>query len=133
MNEITFNAGLLAEMRAIAFIKKLIAQGRVTRAEYRDIRLHRIDADEALADLTASSKLLAEPNFLTYLRDLGRAAADDWLEDGAALVGKESGVDLSGMLTRGMRDPLQAQATRAGRNVARMMQERPLPRAATRL
>jgi NTE family protein len=112
VNEVTFNAGLLAELRAIAFVKKLIAEGRVTKAEYRDIRLHRIDADEALAELTSASKLLAEPGFLTYLRDLGRAAAEDWLEGDAGHVGHRPGLDLDDMLTAGMKAGIAAKPSK---------------------
>ena len=81
IDEITFNAALLREFRAIAFIKELIAAGRIPHGEYRDIRMHRIDADEAFKDLSASSKVNAEWAFLEYLRDLGRSAAGDWLEE----------------------------------------------------
>ncbi len=81
IDEITFNSALLREFRAIAFVKDLIAEGRIPRGEYRDIRMHRIDADEAFRDLSASSKVNAEWAFLEYLRDLGRSAADDWLAD----------------------------------------------------
>jgi NTE family protein len=120
VNEVTFNAGLLAELRAIAFVKKLIAQGRVSKEEYRDIRLHRIDADEALAELTSASKLLAEPAFLTYLRDLGRAAAEDWLEEGAGCVGQSPGIDLGDMLTDGMKAGITRKA--AGGRVRAVME-----------
>lgn len=109
IDEITFNASLLGEFRAIAFVKKLIDAGRLTRDEYRDIRLHRIDADEALKDLTASSKLNAERAFLEYLRDLGRAAASDWLEEHFDHVGKAATVDLSDMLSDDM--PLERRHT----------------------
>jgi NTE family protein len=102
IDEITFNAALLREFRAIAFIKELIAAGRIPYGEYRDIRMHRIDADEAFKDLSASSKVNAEWAFLEYLRDLGRSAAGDWLEDNYDKVGKEPTVDLSDMLVPGM-------------------------------
>ena len=57
------------------------------QGEFRDIRMHRIDADEAFKDLSASSKVNAEWAFLEYLRDLGRNAAEDWLEDHFDAVG----------------------------------------------
>ena len=84
--EITFNAGLLREFRAIAFVKELIAAGRIDAKEYRDIRMHRIDADEALSDLSASSKLNAEWAFLEYLRD-PRAFGRRGLADGSFRCG----------------------------------------------
>jgi NTE family protein len=94
IDEITFNAGLLREWRAIAFVKDLIASGRIPRGEYRDIRMHRIDADEAFKDLSASSKVNAEWAFLEYLRDLGRNAAGDWLDENVDRVGREPTVDV---------------------------------------
>jgi NTE family protein len=96
VDEITFNAALLRELKSIAFVNELIAAGRMEGTPYRTIRMHRIDADEALRGLSASSKINAEPEFLQYLRELGRACADDWLEDSGKLVGHEATLDLSG-------------------------------------
>lgn len=98
IDEITFNASLVAELRAIAFVRKLIAAGTLQRGAYRDIRMHRIDADEAFRGLSAASKLVATMPFLLDLRDLGRAAAEDWLDSGLADVGLRPGVDLAAYL-----------------------------------
>jgi NTE family protein len=98
VDEITFNAGLLRELRAIAFVKELIAGGSIPHGQYRDIRMHRIDADDAFKDLSASSKVNAEWAFLQYLRDLGRVAAQDWLADNYADVGVRPTLDLTDML-----------------------------------
>lgn len=95
IDEITFNAALLREFRAIAFIKEMIASGRLPHGEYRDIRMHRIDADEAFKNLSASSKINAEWAFLEYLRDLGRNAAGDWLEENFDAIGKRGTLDLT--------------------------------------
>lgn len=94
INEITFNSGLLDEFRAINFVKELIADGALSHDKYRDIRMHRIDADEAFKSLSASTKTYAEPGFLIYLRDLGREAAQDWLDSDARRVGSEPTLDL---------------------------------------
>ncbi|KRA00402.1 patatin [Mesorhizobium sp. Root157] len=103
IDEITFNAGLLREFRAIAFVKELIAAGRLPHGEYRDIRMHRIDADEAFKDLSASSKINAEWAFLEYLRDLGRSAASDWLDENFDAIGKHATLDLSSQLDHGLK------------------------------
>ncbi|PWK76372.1 patatin-like phospholipase family protein [Aminobacter sp. AP02] len=126
IDEITFNAGLLREFRAIAFIKELIAAGRLPHGEFHDIRMHRIDADEAFKDLSASSKVNAEWAFLEYLRDLGRTAASDWLEDNFDSVGKQATLDLSGQLDDGFR-PLRGPAT--GRRVREFLATRTKPAA----
>lgn len=127
IDEITFNAGLLREFRAIAFIKELIAAGRLPHGEFHDIRMHRIDADEAFKDLSASSKVNAEWAFLEYLRDLGRTAASDWLDDNFDSVGKQATLDLSGQLDDGFR-PLHGPA--AGRRVREFLATRSKPAAA---
>jgi NTE family protein len=100
IDEITFNATLLSEFRAIAFVKKLIDNAKLSHADFRDIRMHRIDADAAFKDLSASSKINAEWAFLEYLRDLGRTAAEDWLEEKFEHVGRKATLDLSEELQR---------------------------------
>jgi NTE family protein len=129
IDEITFNAGLLNEFRSIAFVKELIAAGRLPRGEYRDIRMHRIDADEAFKDLSASSKVNAEWAFLTYLRDLGRIAASDWLEENYDAVGKRPTLDLSGELDDGFK-PVRGPAP--GRRVKEFLAARKKPEAERR-
>jgi len=109
IDEITFNAGLLREFRAIAFVNALIESGRLDRKHYRSIRMHRIDADEAFRDLSASSKVNAEWAFLEYLRDLGRSAAEDWLAENFEAVGERATLDISGELA-----PALARAARRG-------------------
>ncbi|GAB5508436.1 MAG: patatin-like phospholipase family protein [Rhizobiaceae bacterium] len=103
LEEITFNAGLLRELRAIAFVKGLIAAGKLSHDDYRDIRMHRIDADEAFRDLEASSKINAEWAFLKYLRDLGRVAAQGWLADCYDDVGRKPTIDITDMLAPQLR------------------------------
>lgn len=105
VDEITFNAGLVREFRAIAFVNELIDNGRLDREHYRQIRMHRIDADGAFKDLSASSKVNAEWAFLEYLRDLGRSAAEDWLSDSYDAVGERPTLDISGELAPGLAFP----------------------------
>jgi NTE family protein len=129
IDEITFNAGLLREFRSIAFVKELIAAGRLPHGEYRDIRMHRIDADEAFKDLSASSKVNAEWAFLANLRDLGRSAASDWLEENYDAVGNRATLDLSGELDDGFK-PLRGPAP--GRRVKEFLAARTKPEVARR-
>ncbi|MBK5912105.1 patatin [Rhodothalassium salexigens] len=98
VNEITFNASLMKEFRAIEFVSRLIDQGRLDGTDYRQVRLHRIQDAEAIKSLSASSKLNAEWAFLTRLRDLGRDAAGQWLDTCFDRVGERSTVDISDML-----------------------------------
>ena len=51
INEISFNSSLVSEMRAIAFVQKLITDGWIKdefRSQLRDMRMHAIRADKDL-------------------------------------------------------------------------------------
>jgi NTE family protein len=122
IDEITFNAALLGEFRAIAFVKELIASAKLSHGEFRDIRMHRIDADAAFKDLSASSKINAEWAFLEYLRDLGRNAAEDWLEENFEAVGKKPTLDLGEELKRKPKE-----AARMGSRVRQFLAQRVKP------
>ena len=54
--EISFNTALIGEMRAIAFVKRLLAEERVERGRYKDLRLHMIADEEELAQLPAQEQ-----------------------------------------------------------------------------
>ena len=79
MNEVAFNSSLMREMRAIAFVKKLLAEQRVPPGRYKDLKLHMIAAEAEMARLGYSSKLNAERDFLLWLKALGRARAEAFL------------------------------------------------------
>jgi len=97
LNEIVFNAPLVAELRAIALAGDLIAHGQLKgggSGPYRHVRLHAIEADGWLSDLSLRSKFNTEWSFLNDLKTRGRAAADDWLTTCLPSVGRQSSVDL---------------------------------------
>jgi NTE family protein len=94
VNEITFNAGLVAEMRAIHFVHRLLAEGRVDPGRYKSLRLHMVADDEGLAPLQPSSKLNTDLRFLERLHGLGVAAADRWLQRHRHDVGRRSTLDI---------------------------------------
>ena len=97
LNEITFNAALSAELRAVAFVQKLLDEGMLketARGRYRRLHIHAITADGHLRDLSMASKFTTDWAFLTGLRDRGRLAADAWLAEHLTSVGVKSTVDL---------------------------------------
>jgi NTE family protein len=99
LNEITMNASLLAELRAIAFVQRLVEEGHLTeeaRAQHRSMLIHAIDADHALNDLSLSSKFNTEWTFLCELRARGREAAETWLQAHFDDVGVRSSFDVRG-------------------------------------
>jgi len=97
LNEITMNASLSAELRAIAFVQRLIEEGQLTdqaKAQYRQILIHAIDADHLLQDLSLASKFNTEWSFLSGLKERGRQAADAWLAAHFDDLGLRSSFDL---------------------------------------
>ena len=97
LNEITFNASLLGELRAIAFVQKLLNQNllaKTVRSQYRKVNIHAIRGGESLRTLRLESKYDTSWSFLTGLRDKGRAYAEEWLETCEPKVGKQSSLDI---------------------------------------
>jgi hypothetical protein len=100
VNEITFNAGLVGELRAIGFVQRLLAEGRVDPGQYKSLRLHMVADDEGLAPLQASSKLNTEPAFLQALHDLGHAAGSAGCRRTGDDLGRRSSLDLRAAIWR---------------------------------
>ncbi len=94
MNEITFNASLTKELRAIEFVSRLVESENLDTDRYKRVHMHIIDAGEELLALSASSKMNAEWRFLTHLRDIGRQTAGTWLAAHFDNLGKRSTFDL---------------------------------------
>lgn len=94
VNEITFNSSLRKELRAIDFVTRLIDQGLLTDPHYRKLLVHRIEDQDHLRPLDASSKANAEWAFLEHLHGIGWRAAERWLDEHFDHLGRESTLDL---------------------------------------
>ncbi|MEO1405334.1 MAG: patatin-like phospholipase family protein, partial [Pseudomonadota bacterium] len=105
LNEITFNASLQRELRAIDFVTRLLDSGRLEGTGYRRVLVHMISHEQTLCNFGASSKLNAEQAFLNLLFERGRSIADDWLGKHRRDIGKRSSVNLR-KLFDGSEDPL---------------------------
>ncbi|MEM6549198.1 MAG: patatin-like phospholipase family protein [Pseudomonadota bacterium] len=90
LNEITFNASLIFELRSLGFLYDLITREDLDRDAFRNGRLHRIAAEEVMRGLDVSSKMNAERRFLRHLFDIGRETATAWLDAHGDDVGKRS-------------------------------------------
>jgi NTE family protein len=97
LNEISFNATLLKEMKAAAMLRQVADPGTGEGAKWAHMRVHRISS-EVMLELGYSSKLLTEWPFFTMLRDEGRKAASLFLEMHGADLGVRSTLDLDSML-----------------------------------
>ncbi len=97
LNEISFNASLLAELRSIAFVQSLLADEVIASrlaGRYRSIHVHAVEADTALAGLPVASKFDTSTAFLTGLKDQGRARFQAFAAAHRADVGVRSSVDI---------------------------------------
>jgi NTE family protein len=94
INEISFNSSLFREMRAIAFVTKLIDDGAVAAGSLKRMLMHSIHADDVMQNLRPMSKLNADWEFLTRLHDIGQDRAAQWLEGNIDKVGIESTIDI---------------------------------------
>jgi NTE family protein len=97
LNEVSFNATLLKELRMIALLRQVADAGHSEGRRWADMRIHLIES-KVLADLGASSKFNAEWDFLCMLRDEGRRAAEAFLTANGKNIGKRSSVDLDILL-----------------------------------
>lgn len=99
INEISFNSSLLGELRAIDFVRRLIAEGRMERGRMKDVRVHLISDDTLMNDLSASTKLTPSPQLIQRLKAAGQAAADAYLEKAAGKIGHEPGLNIRDLLS----------------------------------
>jgi NTE family protein len=97
LNEISFNATLLKELKAGALLRQVADAGTGEGAAWANMRVHRISS-EIMLELGYSSKLLTEWPFFTMLRDEGRKSADAFLAAHKEDLGVRSSLDLDAML-----------------------------------
>jgi NTE family protein len=100
INEITFNASLLAELRAADFVARLVADGVLASPRYKSERLHRIGGADRLEDYSADTKFDVSWSFLQELRDLGRDTARTWLAANFDAIGERSTLDVPATLAK---------------------------------
>ena len=94
ITEIAFTAPLLRDLRAIAFVKRLIAEGRMPGGAMKDLRIHMIADDALMQGLRPSSKLRPSAAFLWRLKRAGRAAAEAFLRAHGTALGRAETLDL---------------------------------------
>jgi NTE family protein len=97
LNEVSFNAVLLKELRMIALLRQVAEPGDCEGARWANMRIHRI-ASEVMVELGYSSKLNAEWDFLCMLRDEGRRSAEAFLAAHGQDLGRFSSLDLDALL-----------------------------------
>ena len=98
INEITFNSSLLAELRAIEFVNRLIDERRVPHGtgpnEYRRMRVHRIVLEGLGERFSSATKLRNDYESFELLRKLGQRATRRFLDTHYGDIGVRSSIDL---------------------------------------
>ena len=95
INEISFNSSLLRDLRAIAFVKKLLGKGTMQKGAMKDVLVHMIADDDLMNRLSATTKVSASPGLLVQLKQAGQAAADRFLSDHRHDLNQRGTVDLT--------------------------------------
>src|ERR1700761_8340276 len=97
LNEISFNSPLSKDLRMIALLRQVADPGNGEGARWARMKTHRIKSD-MLTGFGASSKLNAEWDFVSTLRDEGRRAAGEFIDRHGADLGERSTADLDVLL-----------------------------------
>jgi NTE family protein len=101
VGEIAFNAPFLREARWLAELQadararwwpRLGLDARLAR-----LRWHLIDADDTLAALPGSTRLVPDWAFVQRLRDAGRERVARWFDECGAALGRRSSIDALGV------------------------------------
>jgi NTE family protein len=97
VNEVSFNATLLKELRMMAVLRQVSDPGNSEGARWAKMRIHRISS-ATMTELGYSSKLNAEWDFFIMLRNEGRRSAEAFLAAHGNDLGARSTLDLDAML-----------------------------------
>src|SRR5713226_2598263 len=99
VNEINFNASLLSELRGVAFVNRLIDEGRLPRGtragEFRQLKLHRIVMEDLGEAFGARSTLKTDYEYFETLHKLGQRATRRFLDAHFDDIGRRSTIDLA--------------------------------------
>ncbi len=95
INEISFNSALLHDLRAINFVRRLIAENKVAPEAMKEVLVHMIADDALMNALSAGTKMLPTPGLLEELKTAGRQAASGFLRDHGDKLNREASVDLA--------------------------------------
>jgi NTE family protein len=99
VTEISFNAALLSELRGIAFVNRLIDEGRLPRGvgrnQFRRLKLHRIGMEDVHESLGPGGTLKTQYEYFERLRKLGERATRRFLDLHFQHIGCRSTMDMA--------------------------------------
>ncbi len=94
VNEITFNASLMKDIRYISQVMKHIKNTGPENEQRAKLLFHRINADEELKSLGVSSKFNTEWAFMEHLHDVGHRTTSSWLDANYKSLSNHSTLDV---------------------------------------
>ncbi|WP_296474747.1 patatin-like phospholipase family protein [Roseinatronobacter sp.] len=97
INEISFNTSLLRELRAVQFVKRLIAEGRMERGAMKDVLVHTVADDALMNTLSVTFKVTPTPYLLHSLKEAGRTACEGFLSRHKVDLNQRASVNLEEM------------------------------------
>ena len=93
VNEITFNANLMREIRSIRQIQQF-SENLSPENPFAEVRLHCIQNEEFMASLGVDTKYETDRGFLNSVKEVGENTAHEWIKKNYHLLGKEMTMDL---------------------------------------
>ncbi len=99
INEISFNASLLRELRNIDFVNRLIEDGLVDASVMKQNFIHSVRDDALMTQLGVATKVTPVKVLLVQLKQAGRAAMEGFLTGHRNDLGNRSSVDLRAMFS----------------------------------
>ena len=99
-NELQFNASLQKDYGHIMADKQAYHDGdrSAPPSPTAQVRLHSVNDDDMLDNLRPANKSKVDWKYIQKLRDMGRAQAEQWIEEVLPKLGKESSFDPSGII-----------------------------------
>ncbi|MEO1139098.1 MAG: patatin-like phospholipase family protein [Pseudomonadota bacterium] len=97
INEISFNASLLRELRAIKFVQELLDRDQIQGRQMKRVLVHMIADDDLMRDLSVATKTVPTSYVLARLKSAGQAAAGRFLDAHFKDIGKRDSVELTDM------------------------------------
>ncbi|MFT4794670.1 MAG: NTE family protein [Paracoccaceae bacterium] len=97
MNEVSFNASLMYELRSIHFVRKLLETGVVKAGDMKNVLIHSVKDDAIMTKLGVATKSQPDAALLAALKAAGRNAMDGFLTTHWDDIGHRPSVDLKKM------------------------------------
>ncbi len=94
INELSFNASLMREMRAVTFVQRLLDDGIIPEGKWKRLRIHSVRDDDTMRAFGVATKSTPDWAVLTKLHQAGHASMDDWLATHKDKIGVTDSVDI---------------------------------------